>query len=423
MIKPSTRRTAAELIREVLERRKTLDAALNNNVGFRELSGSNRGFARSIASSALRQLGRIDLGITPFLDRPLEATSPEVRALLRIGAAQLWILRNPAHAVVNETVEAARHWPIAKRASGLINAVLRKLSLNREIFDAIAVQKIWPSWLTTLLSADLSEEQLARLAEMQKEEPLLHLSVKDDPSAIANELCGTVSPVGGVYIENKSLFELPSFKSGEWWVQDIAATLAVSILNPQEEELIIDLCAAPGGKTMQLANAKARVIAVDQSQTRMKTLSQNLTRTKLSAKMVVSKVEDFKPTDSPSKILIDAPCSAMGTLRRHPEGAWIKHSDDLVRFPEIQKRLLRSARNMSSVGTVVVYSVCTPFKREGKDVINEVLSEGGLQRLPIKDEDVAHLNCRVDADGDVLTIPSEIDQPCDAFFIARLKKL
>ena len=152
-------------------------------------------------------------------------------------------------------------------------------------------------------------------------------------------------------------------------------------------------------------------------------LRQNLTRTKLSAKMVVSKVEDFKPTDCPSKILIDAPCSAMGTLRRHPEGAWIKHSDDLVRFPEIQQRLLRSARDMSTVGTVVVYSVCTPFKREGKDVINEVLSEGGLQRLAIKDEDVAHLNCRVDTDGEVLTIPSDIDQPCDAFFIARLKKL
>ena len=149
---------------------------------------------------------------------------------------------------------------------------MRNLSLNRETYGANAIQKIWPSWLTTLLSADLSEEQLARLAEMQKEEPLLYLSVKDDPSAIANELCGTVSPVGGVYIENKSLFELPSFKSGEWWVLDTAATLAVSILNPQEEELIIDMCVAPGGKTMQLANAKARVIAVDQSETRMKTL-------------------------------------------------------------------------------------------------------------------------------------------------------
>ena len=423
MRKVNTRLVAAELIHTVTEHRKILDDALNLSKQFATLEGADRGFARSIVSSCLRQLGRIDIGIAPFLDRPLEATTPEVRALLRVGATQLWILDNPSHSAVNETVEAARLWQPTKQAGGFVNAVLRKLAINKTTFDGIPPSKVWPNWLYTVLSADLTTNQVATLAEMQQLEPKLHLNVNTDAETVARELQGTLSPVGGVLVANKNPADLPGYRSGQWWVQDMAATLPVKLLAPQENETILDLCAAPGGKTMQFAQTKANVIAVDQSEKRMDVLRQNLKRTNLKANLVISNVAKFKPTQTPVKVLLDAPCSAMGTLRRHPEGAWIKRPDDLIRFPEIQMRLLRATREMCSAGTSIVYSVCTPLKREGKDIINEILSEGGLERDPIKDEEVSILNCRTDADGDVLTIPDSAADPCDVFFMARLKRI
>lgn len=423
MRKINIRLVAAQLIFEVTEQRKTLDDAINSHKTFSKLEGADRGFARSIVSSALRQLGRIDAGITPFLDRPLEVTTPEVRALLRVGATQLWILKNPPHSAVNETVEAARIWPATKRAGGFVNAVLRKIGSNPTKFKGVSATKIWPKWLHTLLSADLSSEQISNLAEMQLLEPKLHLTVKNDAERIAQDLAGTVSPVSGVFLNNKNPKDLPGYKSGNWWVQDIAATLPARLLEPKENETVLDLCAAPGGKTMQFAQAKAKVTAVDHSKKRMDVLRENLNRTRLSANLVLSDIVKFRPTKMPKKVLLDAPCSAMGTLRRHPDGAWIKSPEDLVRFPEIQMRLIRATRDMCTAGTAIVYSVCTPFRREGKDIINEILAEGGLERNPIRDEEISGLNCRVDEDGDVLTIPESIESACDTFFISRLKRI
>lgn len=423
MRKISLRLVAAELIHHVIENKKTLDDALSTNRLFLKLVGSDRRFARLIATATLRHLGRIDFCISPFVDRPLETVTPEVLSMLRVGAVQLCILKKSPHSAVNETVEAARLWPATRRAGGFVNAVLRNLAKKKDPFDDIPMKKIWPNWLYTLLSSDLTLEQMICFAEMQLKEPKLHLNVKNNPGLLAEELNGALSPVGGINIENINPTKLPSYSSGGWWVQDMAATLPVKILSPQENETIVDLCAAPGGKTMQLALAKANVTAVDQSEKRMNVLQQNLTRTKLTADLVIANVIKFRPTNKPKKILLDAPCSAMGTLRRHPEGAWIKSPDDLVKYPEIQMKLLRAARDISVVGTQIVYSVCTPFKREGKDVINEILSEGGLERVPIDDEEVASLNCRADLDGDVLTIPDNPNLPCDTFFIARLKKV
>ncbi len=423
MSKINLRLVAAQLIFQVTEQGKTLDDAINSHKIFSKLEGADRGFARSIVSSSLRQLGRIDIGITPFLDRPLEVTNPEVRALLRVGATQLWILNNPPHSAVNETVEATRLWPAAKRAGGFVNAVLRKLVLNKTKFEGIPPTKIWPKWLQTLLSADLSNEQIASLAGMQLLEPKLHLTVKNDAERIAQELEGSVSPVDGVLLDNRNPAELPGYKSGNWWVQDIAATLPVRLLAPHENETVLDLCAAPGGKTMQFALARAKVTAVDQSKKRMDVLRENISRTRLSANLVVSNIVKFIPARMPEKVLLDAPCSAMGTLRRHPEGAWIKRPEDLVRFPEIQIRLLRATRDMCTAGTVIVYSVCSPFKREGKHIINQILDEGGLERNPIRGEEISGLNFQSDEDGDVLTIPENIDHPCDTFFISRLRRI
>ena len=164
---------------------------------------------------------------------------------------------------------------------------------------------------------------------------------------------------------------LEGYEAGEWWVQDVAAALPVHLLGAHPGETVLDLCAAPGGKTMQLAATGAQVTALDRSAARLERVEENLARTKLDAtvEIVTAKLEDWTPPALADRVLLDAPCSALGTLRRHPEGAWIKSSDDIARFPEVQARLIRAAAGMLTPGGTLVYCVCTPLSREGRDVV------------------------------------------------------
>ena len=321
------RLAAAQLIMTVLEERRTLDEALASTDSFESLSGPDRGFARAMASAALRYLGRIDLGLAPFLDRPLETAPPPSRALLRIGAAQTWILETADHAVVGETVAAAKLWPRAHRATGFLNAVLRKVVADRSAFDDAPVEAVWPSWLRTVISGSLGADAAISLDRAQTQQPDMYLTPKDgDPGRLANAVSGEVVGDHSVKVETNTIEALPGFEDGDWWVQDIAATLPARLLNATADDVVLDICAAPGGKTMQLAATGATVTALDRSKPRLKRLKQNLWRTGFKGKVEViqADAETWTPPAPVDKILLDAPCSALGTLRRHPEGAWIK---------------------------------------------------------------------------------------------------
>lgn len=408
----------------VLEERRTLDDALGSVESFDALSGPDRGFARAMASAALRFLGRIDQGLGPFLDRPLDTAPPPSRALLRIGAAQAWILETPDHAVVGETVSAAKLWPRAQRAAGFLNAVLRKVVADRAHFDAAPLDALWPDWLRSLGVQSLGADAATALAEAQTFQPETYLIPKDgDPAALAKTLEASVVANYAVQIDATAIDKLPGYEQGDWWVQDIAATLPARILAAQPGETVLDVCAAPGGKTMQLAATGADVTAIDRSKPRLKRLKQNLWRTnfKDQVNVVVADATAWTPPAPVDKILLDAPCSALGTLRRHPEGAWIKSAEDVTRFPNIQERLLRANLNMLKPGGTMVYCVCSPFSHEGIDIVSRVLADMPVKRVEITPDRVPGFeSCRT-AIGDMLTLPTG-EFGHDAFYIAHLRR-
>ncbi|MEO1553704.1 MAG: transcription antitermination factor NusB [Pseudomonadota bacterium] len=418
------RLAAAQLIMTVLEERRTLDEALTQTETFDTLSGSDRGFARAMASAALRQLGRIDLGLAPFLDRPLETAPPPSRALLRIGAAQAWLLETPDHAVVGETVSAAKLWPRAHRAAGFLNAVLRKVVANREAFDAAPTEMLWPEWLRAIAIQGLGAQGAATLAGAQTQQPEIYLTPRNgDPSALAKAVNGAVVANYSVQVDSQVIDAIPGFEAGDWWVQDVAATLPARLLEAKSGESVLDICAAPGGKTLQLAATGASVTAIDRSKPRLKRLKQNLWRTGFKGQVSVVQADatDWSPAEPVDKILLDAPCSALGTLRRHPEGAWIKTAEDVARFPDIQKRLLRASLNMLRPGGTLIYCVCSPLSHEGADVVSEVLKDTPAQRDAIKADEIQGFEPSLTALGDVLTLPNG-EFGHDAFYIARLKR-
>jgi len=415
-----TRRAAAELLIETLENRRMLDEALETAPTYNSLEGADRGFARAIASAALRQLGRIDAGLKPFLNRPLEDAGKEARALLRAGAAQAWEMGTPAHAVVSETVNAAKAWEPAKNAAGFLNAVMRKVAHDRAAFDAAPAMTVWPDWLQKTMTASLGPADALALATAQQTEPELHIT----PKASATETPGEPLPGGTHLVPGGGITDLPGYKEGDWWVQDRAAALPARMMTVSAGETVIDLCAAPGGKTLQLADTGATVIAVDRSKKRLDVLKENLARTGLGEKVdvIAANAERWVPPQPVDKILLDAPCSALGTLRRHPEGAWIKREEDVARFPDIQGRLLRAAAKMVKPGGLVVYCVCTPISAEGRDVVEGAIVEGLFKRAPLPDlSALGFEGCATGAD-DVLTIPRN-GVSHDAFYIAMLTRL
>ena len=377
------RLAAAQLLMTVLEEGRTLDEALASTDRYDTLKGPDRGFARAMASAALRQLGRIDIGLAPFLDRPLETAPPPSRALLRIGAAQAWLLETPDHAVVGETVAAAKMWPRAQRATGFLNAVLRKVVADRTAFDAASIEAIWPSWFQTAARDGLGDEAARKLAEAQLQLPSTYLTPKSgNAEALAQQVGGEVVGAYSVRVEANDLERLPGYETGDWWVQDVAATLPARLLSPAIGETILDICAAPGGKTLQLVAAGASVTAIDRSKPRLKRLKQNLWRTGFKGKVDVVQADatTWRPDAPVDKILLDAPCSALGTLKRHPEGPWIKTEDDVQRFPGIQERLLRAAFDMLKPGGTILYCVCSPLPHEGVNLVDRVLAETALSR-------------------------------------------
>jgi len=419
-----SRLAAAQILMTVLEERRTLDEALATVETFDALSGSDRGFARAMTSAALRYLGRIDQGLAPFLDRPIDTAPPPSRALLRIGAAQAWVLDTPDHAVVGETVSAAKIWPRAQRGSGFLNAVLRKVVADHSHFKDAPLEALWPTWLRTLSGQGLGVDATNALINAQTVQPATYLVPKNgDAHELAQTLNGRVIAEYGVEIDDAPIDKLPGFEQGDWWVQDIAATLPARILDAKAGETVLDICAAPGGKTMQLAATGATVTAIDRSKPRLKRLKQNLWRTgfKEHVSVVNADATTWTPPAPVDKILLDAPCSALGTLRRHPEGPWIKSPKDVDRFPDIQERLLRASLNMLKPGGTLVYCVCSPFPHEGVDVVTRVLSNLPAQRIKISAAQFHGFETSKTALGDLLTLPNG-EFGHDAFYVAHLRR-
>jgi 16S rRNA (cytosine967-C5)-methyltransferase len=415
------RSAAAGLIQVTLDERRTLDEALARVDAYSDLTGADRGFARAIASAALRQLGRIDRVLAGLTDRRLDALDPPLLALLRAGAAQLWCLDTPHHAAVSQTVAAAKLDPKTRRGAGMVNAVLRRAVDQHDRFVALPARATWPDWLQTAMVDSLGETAAENLARAQLTPPTRQVTPRGDAAALAERLGATQLASGSIAVANVPVDSLPDYADGTWWIQDQAAACAARLLNVGPGDHVIDLCAAPGGKTLQLAATGARVTAVDRAPKRLARLSENLQRTGLSTRVEIVEADaaTWRPAAPVDAVLLDPPCSALGTLRRHPEGAWIKARDTLAGYPGVQARLLEAALAMVRPGGCVVYSVCTPLRGEGPEPVSDVLCRVNAERGAIPDEAIrglGHIRLR---DGEVILSPGPGDDH-DAFFIARI---
>jgi 16S rRNA (cytosine967-C5)-methyltransferase len=433
-----SRLAAAELLNLTLDDGADLETALDRSRTFRRLEGADRGFARAIAGAALRGVGRIDYALGGMLDRPIEAIEPEVRAFLRAGAAQLWMLGVADHAAVSATVEAVRNWREARRGGGLVNAVLRRASREANAFHAAPATSVWPDWLAAKLKAALGAERAVAMAELQLEEPPTDLTLKpgEDQQAWADRLNGYALANGSVRLERGAkLSELPGYAEGVWWVQDAAASLAARLMGDVAGKSVADLCAAPGGKALQLAAAGARLWAVEISHQRIDRLKENAARTGLAMEVVEQDARTWRPAQKLDAVLLDAPCSSLGVLRRHPEGAWRRDPKDLARFPAIQRSLVDAAAEMLKPGGRLVYCVCTPAPEEGRDVVAAAVATGIWRRVGIGPEDVPGFDHSLTDEFEVTTAPPPRDSKdaqadkivagpikSDVFYIARLER-
>lgn len=414
----TARRAATDLLVAVMERGRALEDALAETPSFNALTGRDRAFARALVTAGLRRLGGVDTVLSEFLDRPLPESAAHARALLHLGAAQFLVLGTPAHAAVGETVETANHMREARGFAKLMNAVLRKVASNGEaILNDLPPGSDLPQWLFTRWRASYGEAA-AQIADALLIEPPLDISVKDDAAGWAERLFGTVTPTGSVRLgEHAPVDSLPGFNDGAWWVQDAAAALPAKLLGDVRGKRVLDLCAAPGGKTLQLAAAGAHVTAVDKSEARLKRLRENLARTKLEAEVVCADALQFKaePFDA---ILLDAPCTSTGTLRRHPDVAWLRRPTDVKALSDLQTQLIAAAAKLLKPGAPLIYAVCSLEPEEGPGVVAAAL-RNGWTRAPLTNEIPAEF---ITAEGDMRTHPGHWPEigGLDGFYAARL---
>jgi 16S rRNA (cytosine967-C5)-methyltransferase len=312
----------------------------------------------------------------------------------------------------------------------LVNAVLRRLSREGEELAVTqdAARLNTPDWLWQSWCAAYGELTTRAIAAAHFRDPPLDLAIRDRDAAQdwAARLHGAVLPTGTVRVQTGGVvIELPGYEDGAWWVQDAAASLPVRLFGDVAGKTVIDLCAAPGGKTAQLAAAAAHVVAVDRSAARLKRLQDNLARLSLPAECIVADAGSWRPAAPAAFILLDAPCSSTGTVRRHPDIPHLKSPDDVTRLAAIQARLLDGAVAMLAPGGMLVYGVCSLEAEEGPRQVEQLLARGApLRRMPVTTAEIGGVGQCITRDGDLRTLPCHLGDKggLDGFYAARLVK-
>lgn len=431
MAPTDARRVSLDVLDAVLRNRQPLDDAFNSHPRLSDLSTRDRAFARLLATTVVRRLGEIDEVLATFLDKPLRGKREGALDVLRLGTAQLLYLETPAHAAVATSVALAKATGFEGLA-GLVNAVLRRVAAEgparRATLDAdrLTLQK----WLWEKLTRTYGEEETRAIAQAQRADPPLDLTLRDPAEAArwAEQLQAHLLPNGSLRLAagTGDIRRLPGFAEGAWWVQDAAASLPARLLAPERDEAIADLCAAPGGKTLQLAAAGANVVAVELHPKRLELVQENLVRTGLSAACVAADGSAWQAPHPLDAVLLDAPCSATGTLRRHPDVALHRRPEELEGLIKLQDRLLENAVRLLKPGGRLVYSVCSLLPEEGPARIQALLDGGAPLRVETASpEDFGLPAQAADEAGALRTRPSFWSENggMDGFYICRLRRL
>ena len=366
----AARRIAADILDGVLRRRIALDeqfSGKNAHPGLPALAERDRALARRLTATVLRRLGTLRHLVGGYLEKGFPSDAPRAETILLLGAAQILWLEVPDHAAVDLSVRLAQADRRAGRYAGLVNAVLRRVAQHGATASFDDISRDTPEWLLKRWTGIYGSDTARAIAAANGHEPALDLTVKQDTESWAERLRGRVMPTGTVRtLAHGAISLLPGFSEGAWWVQDAAAALPVRLFGDLRGKNVADLCAAPGGKTAQLAFAGANVTAVDRSPVRINRLRENLARLSLDAETVVADALEWDggPFDA---VLVDAPCSSTGTIRRHPDVPWLKSEADVSVLTSLQQRLLDRAVGLLKPGATLVYCVCSLEPEEGRE--------------------------------------------------------
>ena len=433
----AARRIAADILDGVLHKRRTLDDQLDGaaaHPGLKTLSDRDRALMRRLVATILRRLGTLGHVLSRLLDRGIPTDAPRAQSALLIGAAQILWMDVPDHAAVDLSVRLVQSDRRAAKYAGLVNAVLRRCAREGQpLIDEVAAQTLdVPPWLMARWIAHYGESTAREIATAIGHEPSLDLTVKADAAQWATRLHGEMLPTGTVRtLLQGSVTMLPGFAEGQWWVQDAAAALPARLFGDVTGKAIADLCAAPGGKTAQLVLAGAEVTAVDRSPNRVARLRDNFARLGLQAQMVVADATEWQADagEGFDGVLVDAPCASTGTIRRHPDVAWLRQELDIGALMALQKRLLQKAVTLLKPGGTLVYCTCSLEPEEGEQAIAALLAaEPAMRRAPVAASEVAGLSEILTSEGDLRTLPCHLPHAdprlggLDGFYAARLVK-
>ena len=423
----TARQVALDLIGAVLRRRRPLDDAIEDSPAMHELIGRDRAFARLLVATVLRRLGQIDALIADCLNIPLAPRAALVQDILRLGVVQLLFLRTPPHAAVATSVDLAQSRGFVSH-KGLVNAVLRRLSVEgpRRVEEQDAPRLNTPDWLWQSWSNTYGAATTRAIASAHLKEAPLDLTLRDDAETWCERLEGLLLPTGTLRRPaGGALATLPGYAEGAWWVQDAAAALPARLFGKITGRAVVDLCAAPGGKTAQLATAGARVTAVDRSIRRLERLVANLERLNLHVEAIGADALSWHPPRPVDAVLLDAPCSTTGAIRRHPDVPHLKSPEDVARLSMVQENLLRAAIDMLQPGGTLVYCTCSLEPEEGPERIDALLCSGvPVERREIEPEEVGADPEWITPDGDLRTLPCHFGEfdGIDGFYCARLSR-
>jgi 16S rRNA (cytosine967-C5)-methyltransferase len=434
----NSRLAAVAILGLIVDGRRSLDSLLdpeNGLASWRALSARDRALARAIVLSALRHRRRIEHAFSVVLDRNPPRKAAYLRNTLHVAAAQILFLEVPDSAAVNLAVTALLADRRSERFANMANAVLRRLS--REKTELLRRQADWrlsfPDWLARRIASDYGRERAAAIAAMTAMRPNLDLTLSpricDQRRAELTRLLDAfILPTGSVRLRHETpVVELPDYADGEWWVQDAAAAMPALMFGDVSGLAVADLCAAPGGKTAQLAALGARVTAVDSNPARLGLLRRNMERLRLEAEIFEADLFEWRPDNPFDAILLDAPCSATGTIRRHPDVMWVRSEEEIGKLAGLQRRMIARAITFLRPGGILVYANCSMLKEEGEHLLAEVTRELPLEIAPLRPGEIPGAEGLINGQGALRTLPNDFPQPdptrggLDGFFAARFR--
>lgn len=417
----------------------SLQSIIEDKIFLSELKedfGEDKAFLNMLLLTSLRHYVFIKKILKNYIKKKIPSKNVVAEYALVLAITEILYLKTPEYATINSYVEIVKK-RTDKFLGGFINAVLRKVCADKEEILTSEENNFFSKDFYDILKQDYTPEQVQKIERAARKEALLDITVKSENSLWAEKLEGTLLPNGSLRLNNQgNISKFEGYETGDWWVQDIAASLAAQTIGNIEGKNVLDLCSAPGGKAAQLINKGGKVTCLDVSDARIEVLRENLYRLKMEANEIietdgVSFLARYKG-EKFDAILLDAPCSATGTLRRHPETVLIKNQEDIKVQARLQEKFLKFVPNALKKNGILVYCTCSISKTEGEKQISKFLKENeNFKIVPIKEKEIniydneGKLKDLITKEGFVRTLPYHLEElgGMDSFFIAKLQKV